>query len=140
MIGSGKSDLVDASCCELLVNAIKNSDFVLAIDSRGQIRAEYDKYLGKDHACLAMQLLTLLAKHGRIVKYEWDTRTWNSFRAALKKHRFHSNDYKFVRTAAATECKRLVAQEKGYTNAVCKTIKNKSGVIVESANEAVGSI
>lgn len=135
--GSGKSTVVFAMAAELLHCVKDGGCIVLAIDSKGQIKSEYDKHLRKDSGCLASQMMIALAKSDRIAKYDWDNKRWNSIRQILKnKHRFHADDYKFLRTAAASKAKLLVAQERGYRKEVCATIKSQLAVEVITAAEA----
>jgi hypothetical protein len=137
LCGSGKSTVSIDMACELLLH-IKDSNAVhLALDDKGQIKAEYDKHFGKDFGCLAFQMLARLASSNRIVRYKWENKLWNTRREKLqKKHRFHSADYKFLRTAEASESKILVAQERGYRPDVCSTIKACFGISVATAADA----
>jgi hypothetical protein len=142
--GSGKSNVSIKHARELL-DAVKNhKSLLLAVDDVGHIIDEYHSKLGRPASetsgCLALQMLAVLYKQNRVVKRRIDNNTWKPMRLALGKLRFDHSDHKFVRTAAASESRRLVAHEKGYTCDACSAIKKVVSVVVESASSAFNNL
>jgi hypothetical protein len=142
-IGSGKSDLSlnRPSCKQLLLAVLAHDSLILAIDEHQLIEREYERHFGNDYASLGKQILSRYGAEGRLVRFAWGhANGFKKVRLALKKHRFHNDDIKFVRTAIATTSKRLVAEEKGYDARVCATLKKTALIIVLSSSEAVAGI
>lgn len=105
----------------------------LALDSGGQIRAEYEKKMGAESE--ARKWLANLAVHDRIRYHDLATLP-KKVKVELDKAHFHGSDRKFVRLAMVTISKSLVAEESDYSAAVIKVLRKHAGVAIIAADSA----
>ena len=136
MTGSGLSDdNREAESCQSLMKQMRDRDEAyLVLDAGKLIRSQYERKMGNGtfgHAWVGQ-----MAKAGKIslVKLGQFNR---GARTALKEAHFDEEDFKYVRTAAASASKRLVSHDPDYSEKVLKVLKRKViGVVVQSAAEA----
>lgn len=131
MIASGISNLKAEESHIKLLTHIENTETVyLVIDENGLIKQEYENKMR--HGSLGKQWLLVMASRGRIKTVKlarWD----KGLRTALSEAHFDPDDYKFVRTAMASESKILIAEEDDYSPKVCRILKGKVHVHTASA-------
>lgn len=136
MIGNGVSDLIRTSAHLQLIVHFDDAVF-LALDTGGQIRAEYERKMGADSE--GRKWLANLAVHDRIRMHDLASLP-RRVKVELDKAHFHQSDRKFVRLAMATESKCLVAEESDYSKTVVKVLQKDAGLFIHSAETACAMI
>lgn len=132
MSGSALGDLQNSPSSLELMKAIESRpNWMLALDRRGRIRHQYEQKVKRG---FGQDWLRRLATRNRIVFVPWQ-RLNRGIVTKLKEEHFDKEDFKYVETAAATDCKTLVSHDDDYSPAVRKTIR-RIPVHVVSADEA----
>jgi hypothetical protein len=110
---------------------------MLALDKRGKIRHQYENKLKE--GTLGHHWLRNLAEKNKIRMVPW-THLDRGVVTALKEAHFDSavrEDFKYVVTAASTECKILSSHDSDYSIKVCRILKRRLAVLVHRAQECL---
>ncbi len=136
MTGSGLSDDARhaASCRRLMTQMRDCAEASLVLDKGRTISNQYDEKMR--HGTLGSEWVRVMAKAGKICIVKLG-RFNRGVRTALKEAHFDPEDFKYVRTAAETDSRRLVSHDPDYSPKVRKILKRKVvGVVLQSAAEA----
>jgi hypothetical protein len=120
MSGSELGDLAHFTSSLELMRAIESRPgWQLALDDRGRIRHQYEEQVKRG---FGRDWLRRLATIGRVSFVPW-RRLDRGILTALQEAHFDREDFKYVETSAATECRVLVSHDPDYSAAVHKVLK-----------------
>jgi len=119
--GSGKGDpLYEIDCRKLMKEFLKKSELFLALDEKGKIKYQYDKNLKP--GTYGEFWLKQMASQDKIRHIPWQ-RFAKGTKTALQEAHFDTEDYKYVETAAFTECKTISTHDSDYSARIRKILK-----------------
>lgn len=134
MIGSALGDRSHyESCRTLMVGMQENEQGRLVLDKGGIILEQYQRKMVQ--GTFGHEWVRQMASQGKTCYVAWGDIDKGT-RTKLKEAHFHKEDFKYVRTAAASVSKRLVAHDPDYSPAVRKILKGRLSVVVLEANGA----
>ena len=120
-------------CNELMKKSLVKKSLHLALDKRGRIRHQYEKKLKE--GVFGHSWLCQMADKDKIKLIPWQNIDRGT-KTALQEVHFDPEDFKYVETAAATECKTIASHDPDYSKKVCKVLK-KLKVAVKNPQECV---
>lgn len=120
------------SSLDLMKAVESETAFLLALDSKGRIRHQYNLMVKRGFGYYWLQRL---AAKGSITVVKWKRLNRGAVVALVERH-FDPEDMKYVETAAGTSCKILVSHDPDYSPSVRKVLRKSLGVKVLHAKEA----
>jgi len=102
-------------------------NYKIAVDHKKRIRYQYDQKLKE--GTFGHHWIMELASRNKITTVE-SLHLDRGVRSALKEAHFDKEDYKYVETSAATECKILVSHDPDYSSNIRQILKKKLAVVV----------
>ena len=116
-----------------LLKAIESrAQWLLALDSRGRIRYQYEEKVKQGFGEAWLRRLASTNRIAFVTCRKLDRGTVTR----LKEDHFDPEDFKYVHTAASTQCKKLISHDPDYSHQVRKTLK-RVDVEVLTAEEAI---
>lgn len=126
-----------ASSSQLMDGMLKRKRGGLALDDRGIIRHQYEEKIKKSP--FGLWWLRQMHSSGRVNLVHWP-RMDQGTKSQLKEEHHDWEDHKYVRTACASNSKKLVTHDKDYSKKVCKILRKRERVTVHSAESACNLI
>jgi hypothetical protein len=124
-------------CNDLLQRMLRLKDWFLALDARGKIEYQYCDKISEDK--FSRQWLKEMYDRDKVIKIPW-IQINRGIRTALKEAHFDSarrEDFKYVETAAATNCKIISSHDPDYSKPVRKILRKGLGVLIKCARECL---
>jgi hypothetical protein len=131
MAGSSLGDPAHFQSSLDLLKAIESREgWSLALDSKGRIRYQYEEKVKQG---FGQAWLRRLASTGRISMIKWQKLN-KGIVTGLKEEHFDTEDFKYVETAAATSCRKLVSHDPDYSTAIRAILRRINLSIIAAAD------
>ena len=134
MSGSGLSGLEEsADCMDLMQAMIEEISARLVIDDRGLILHQYTRRMVS--GTFGQKWVQQMATEGKVIRVHWDQLDRRT-QVELQEAHFDREDYRYVRTAATSRSRRLVAHDPDYSARVRRILHRRLSVDVCGAPAA----
>jgi hypothetical protein len=135
MSGSGLGDPNYKNACnKFMQKSLGNNKLNLALDERGRIKNQYGTKLKQ--GTFGFHWVQKMIDKGNYEIIPWSNIDRGT-KTQLKESHFDPEDYKYVETACATECKTIATHVKCYSKKVRKILRKRLKVEVKFPDECV---